>query len=450
VVHGPIPSSGARYRLLRVLGAGFGLAVTFGGVIGMGILRQPGQVATHLPHVGLFLAAWVAGGAYALLGTLSVAELAAMIPRSGGFYVFARRAFGPYPAFVVGWTDWLSVCGTTAGAAIYLGEYAAPLISATAGAQTAVALGAVLAFGVLQWQGIRLGGATQDLTSLLKGLAFLALVASFFALGPRHAVPREGMAWHWPALTAVVLALQALIYTYDGWYNPIYFGEEVEEPGRTQPRAMIGGILSVTAIYLLLNAAVLYVLPIDRLAGQELAIGAAAEAVFGARAATVVSGLTIISMLSLVNANNLMAPRVLYALSRDGLFWKHGTAVNRGGTPTVALVLSTLAALAFIVTGTVDQVIAVLAFFMVTNYTLAFVALFVLRRREPDLARPYRVPLYPWLTGAVLALSLAYLAGAVWSDQENSVYALLVLGASYPAYRLLRWWFGGRAVLEEA
>ncbi|HWW73940.1 MAG TPA: APC family permease, partial [Pyrinomonadaceae bacterium] len=153
-----------RGHLLRVLGVVFGMAVTVGITIGMGILRTPGEVAALLPNAWLFIGVWLLGGVYALLGAFSVAELGTMIPRSGGFYVFARRALGEYPGFVVGWSDWLSTCGTIAVVALVLGEYAGMLVPALAGSEVPVACCVTAAFALLQWRGVRWGGRSQELT----------------------------------------------------------------------------------------------------------------------------------------------------------------------------------------------------------------------------------------------------------------------------------------------
>src|SRR5215212_3028655 len=249
-----VPVEG-RGRLLRVLGVVFGLAVTVGITVGMGILRTPGEVAAQLPNRWLFLGAWLLGGVYALFGAVSVAELGPMIPRSGGFYVFARRALGEYPGFVVGWSDWLSTCGTVAAVALVVGEYAGLLVPALAGRGLAVASVVTVLFALLQWRGVRWGSRSQELTSLLKTLAFAALIAACFAYGGRGLTETQpvqplsvpsGLGW----LTAVVLALQGIIYTYDGWYSTVYFGEEVRDTARSVPRAMVGSVLLVIVVYL--------------------------------------------------------------------------------------------------------------------------------------------------------------------------------------------------------
>jgi len=436
--------------LLRVLGVVFGLAVTVGITIGMGILRTPGDVAKQLPNPWLFIGAWLVGGVYALLGAVSVAELGTMIPRSGGFYVFARRALGEYPGFVVGWSDWLSTCGTVSAVALVVGEYAGVLAPSLKGRELLVASSVTIAFAVLQWRGVRWGSRAQELTSLLKTLAFAALIVACFAFGG-HAngqaandasqaaslsIP-SGLSF----ISALVLALQGVIYTYDGWYSTVYFGEEVEDTARNIPRAMIGSVLLVIGIYLLFNLALVYVLPIRQLAGEKLAAGAAAERIFGPRGATVIGVVAVVSLLASVNGNTMTAPRIIYAMSRDRLFWRGASRVRRGGTPTAALAASTLVAVLMIVfSGTFARLVAALAFFFVTDYTLVFLSVFVLRRREPDAERPYRAWGYPVTTALALAGSIAFLVGAVKDDTENSVFALKLLAISLPVFLLLRLW----------
>ncbi len=428
--------------LLRVLGVGFGLAVIIGNTIGAGIFRAPGSIAGLLPSVWLYLAVWITGGLYALLGAIQIAELGTMLPRSGGQYVFARHALGEYAGFIVGWSDWISTCGSTAAVSLVIGEFSGALVPALKGHAAAIATTIALLFALLQWRGIFWGSSVQNLTSLLKALAFLALIFAAFLVTPQG-VPAASAAQTIPAglplIAAFVLALQAVIYTYDGWTGVVYFSEEVEQPARNIPRSLFGGVFSVIAIYLLVNLALLYVLGIAGIAGQEFAAGAAAQAIFGRHGDTAFRLLTILSMLSGINALHLMATRVLFAMSRDGLFMRRAAIVNRGGTPTFALFTSAGVAVLFIVFGqTFEKVITVLAFFFVANYALSFVAVFVLRRREPERERPYRAWGYPWTTALVLLGSIAFLIGAVASDMRNSLYALTLLALSYPLFRLLK------------
>jgi len=426
--------------LLRVLGVGFGLAVTIGGTIGMGILRTPGEVAKQLPTPTLFIGIWIVGGLYALLGAISVAELGAMIHRSGGFYVFAHRALGNYAGFVVGWSDWMSSCATNALISMVVAEYVGVLFPSLANKQTTVALTIVLMFALLQWRGIRWGSFTQNVTSFAKVIAFAAFVVVAFLYqspAPTTSV-RPPMAHGFALLAAVVIALQGVLYTYDGWYGIIYFGEEIRNPSRDVARSMLGGVISIILIYLVVNLALLHVMPLSEIAGEPLAVGKAAGLIFGRHGDTVIRVLAIVSMLSTINAYTLSAPRVLYAMSCDGLFSHHGTRVNVGGTPTVTLLISTVVGVLFVVSGTFNQVLAVIAFFFVSYYTIAFISVIVLRKREPNLPRPYRVIGYPWTTLIVIAGSIAFLVGAIVSDVvnhgRNSLWALGLLAISYPVY----------------
>lgn len=428
----------ARRRLLTVLGLTFGLAVIIGNTIAAGILRTPGDIAEHLPRFWPFISVWIIGALYALLGANALAELGTLLPRSGGQYVFVRHALGDYAGFIVGWSDWISTCGTAAAVSIVIGEYAIHLVPHLRAVEV-VALSVITVLTLVQWLGVRWGGWAQDVTSLLKALAFLFLIGACFFLGGRNpAASTMEMETEGSLLLAFVLSLQAVIYTYDGWSAVIYFSEEVKEPARNIPRAMFGGVLSVMAIYLLLNVAFLRVVPLATIAGQKLAAGVVAQHLFGPYGDTVLRSLMIVALISAVNSNVLMAPRVLFAMSRDGLFWRGATEVNPGGTPDVALLFSSLLAGIFIVSGRFEQVIAVLAFFFVANYTLSFASLFVLRRREPDAPRPYRAIGHPLTTGLAFLASIAFLAGAVASDTRNSVYSLLLLGLSFPVYLFIK------------
>jgi APA family basic amino acid/polyamine antiporter len=427
-------------HLLRVLGVGFGLAVIIGNTIGAGIFRAPGSIAAQLPSVGPFLLVWLAGAVYAFLGAISIAELGTMIPRSGGQYVFSRYALGEYAGFIVGWSDWISSCGSTAAVALVVGTFSGALFPALEGKGPVIAAAVTIAFALLQWRGIVWGSNIQNLTSLLKALAFLVLIVAAFIFGRGGALTTSATtSTSAVTITAVVLSLQSVIYTYDGWAGVIYFSEEVKHPGRDIPRALFGGVLSIAAIYLLVNVALLYVLPIAQIAGKEFAAGEAANVIFGVYGDTIFRCLTIVSMLSGINALHLMATRVVFAMSRDGLFTKKAAAVNEGGTPAVSLFLSALVAVLFIAFGqTFDVVITVLAFFFVANYILSFISLFVLRQREPEKPRPYRAWGYPVTPALALLGSLLFLAGAVAADTKNSLYALLLLAVSYPVFLLMK------------
>ena len=425
--------------LRRVLGVSFGVAVLVGSTIVLGILRLPGEVAARLPNPALFLGVWVLGGLYALLGAISLAEPGAMVARSGGQYVFVSRGLGRYPGFVVGWSDWFSLCATLALGGMVFTEYLEPLLPALAGRRVPAGVGLVLLFGLLLWRGIRIGDLSQQILTAAKALAFGGLIAACLLLPVPADTASSARAGAAPSsfalMTAMVLALQAVIYTYDGWNGPLYFGEETRDPGRGIPRAMVLGVLLVILIYLLINLAFLRVLGISRMAGDPFVAASAGKALFGNRGDLVIRLLVLIAIVSGMNGIALMAPRILLAMSRDRLLPETLQTVNPGGTPTVAHWTSIAIAAGFIISGTVNSVLALCAFFFVVNYSLSFLSVFALRRKEPDTPRPWRVPWYPFTTGLALLGSLAFLAGSLVSDWSHSWKSLLLLGLSYPVYR---------------
>lgn len=430
--------------LLKVLGPAFGIAVLVGNSIGMGILRTPGEVAALVPSVPLFMAVWVIGGLYALLGALTISELAAMRPRSGGLYPLVQSTVGRYPGFVVGWTDWLATCGSIAAVAIVLGEYVAPLIPQLAGHEKLTACCVVLAFGLLQWRGIRIGDATQKATSLIKALALigLAVVALVVSAGSTKVPDVAAASLVVPSgialAGALIVSLQSAIVTYDGWTGPIYFSEELQNPGRDIPRTMISGVLLVMAIYLLLNAAFLAAIPLGEMAGDPFVAASAAARLFGPTGDTVLRIVMIISLIASVNALVLMASRIPFAMSRDGLLPAVLNRVNPGGTPVPALLAAIVMSIGLILTNTFNTVLAMLAFLFVANYALTFSTVFILRVRQPNAPRPFRVPGYPFVPALALAGSVAFIVAALLSDFTSSLIAVGLVALSWPVYRMFR------------
>jgi basic amino acid/polyamine antiporter, APA family len=448
------PSS--RGRLLKVLGMWFGISAAIGNTIAAGIVRAPGDIAQWLPNIYLFFGVWVVGGLYALAGASSLAELGAAIPRSGGQYNFSRRALGEYAGFIVGWSDWLSTCGTAAAVAIVIGEYSGQLIPVLGGHVKLIAVLIIVGFFILQWRGIKWGSGTQLVTAAMKTFAFVIVVAACFLFGGHAHASSSAMAAAapplpsgWPLALAVLLGLQAVFYTIDGWDGIIYFGEEVRNPGRDIPRAIFGSVATIMGIYLLINAAVLYVLPISQIAGNTFVLGTAAEKIFGAYGDTVIRSIMVVSLLSCLNANQLFCSRTLYAMSCDRLFFRSFTRVNKGGTPTLCLLLSTIVGVLFVL-GSFEIVIAMLSFFFVANYTLSYASLFALRKKEPQMERPYRAWGYPWTTGIALFASALFLIASIVPDLKDALtsgkvwppspamLAFLILLLSYPVFRALK------------
>lgn len=446
-----------RGKLLQILGVWFGIAVAIGNAIAAGIVRTPGDIAKMLPNAWLFIGVWVIGGLYAFCGASSLAELGAAIPRSGGQYNFSRRAISEYAGFIVGWSDWLSTCGTAAALSIVIAEYTRYFLPPLGGHEISFSVAIILGFFFLQWRGLRWGSRTQLLTSAIKAIAFVVLVAACFALGghernatPNTMSPLGAVPSGWEFVIALLLSLQSVVYTIDGWHGVVYVAGELRNPGHDVPRAIFGSVFSVMGIYLLLNLAVLYVLPMNVIAGNDFALGAAAEHIFGRYGDPVIRSVMIVSMLSSMNANQIFCTRTLHAMSCDGLFFSGASRVNKGGTPVMALFLSTVAGILFLLTGTFERVIDMLAFFFVANYTLSYASLSLLRRHEPDMPRPYRAWGYPWTTGIALLASAVFLIASIVTDMQGArasghfwppspaVLALAVLLLSYPVFRILK------------
>lgn len=438
-----------RGKLLQILGVGFGIAVAVGNTISAGIVRTPGTIAAILPSVPLFFSVWILGVLYALVSAFQLAELGAAIPKSGGQYNFARRAIGDYAGFIVGWSDWLSTCGATGAVGIVIGEYMAHMFPVLAGDLRIkiTAVSVILLFALLQWKSISLGSKVQNVTTVLKGLAFIVIVIACFTVGghAHRAMETASAATQasiiLPAgaalITAILFGVQSTIYTYDGWDGAIYFGDEIKNPGVMVPKAIFASLFSIFVIYMLINTAVIYVLPMNQIAGNNFSLGLAAERVFGEHGDFIFRSIMVLALFSSINALHLIAARVIYAMSRDGLFFRQVSRVNPGGTPSLGLLLSALVAVAFAIFS-FERVIAMLAFFFVTNYLLSFISLLILRRREPQMDRPYRAWGYPWTTALALIGSIAFLIESVREDRTNSIYTLLALACSYPVYRVLK------------
>jgi basic amino acid/polyamine antiporter, APA family len=434
------PSRRPKGHLLRILGVTFGIAVIVGGTIATGILRTPGEVAAGLRNSGLVMAVWIIGGIYAFFCTLAVTELGTMLPQAGGWYVYSRRAFGPYGGFLVGCSDWIMQSTAMAYLAVAFGEFTVELQPAFRGNVKLIAVSALVILTLLNWLGLRSGSRTQELTSLVKVLALLGFVAACFTLSPNsassapyvtpEAIPRTGV------LLSLVGALQAVIITYDGWYQAIYFTEEDEDPSHNLPRSSIIGVVACIAVFLLVNAALLRVLPMAQLAASKMPAADAAMAVLGSRSKQFILLISMVAAISTINALFLSTPRILFGMSRDGLLPRQVTTVNAGGTPSTALFLGAAVAIALALSGSFETLIAIASFLFVAVYLSGFCSLFVLRVREPNLPRPFKLWGYPWTNLGVLLASAAFLIASVLGDRKNALIALILIALSYPIYRI--------------
>jgi len=437
------PTAAKSGKLLKILGVGFGIAVGIGGTVGVGILRNPGGVAEQIPSVWLIMLAWTLGGVYCLLGANYLAELATMIPKAGGFYVYAHRAFGSYGGFVVGWSDWINNTLGLSFISIVFGEYAAKLFAPNlSGGRIIFSVSVVIAIALLNLIGLRAGCETQKITSFLKALALIAFVAACFIFGGQQmavdvapAAPASSTGFFTPFF-AFILAFQMVLSTYDGWYSPIYFSEEDTNPSQNLPRSMFGGIAAIIAIYLLVNLALIYVLPMSQLAGSKFAGGDAMSLMFGDRGAQILTILALLSLIGIINAIMMMAPRIMFALGRDGLFTQRAAGVSQGGTPVFALITTAFCVIVLSSVGTFELLLAVGQFFLVVITILLIVSLFILRRREPALPRPFRAWGYPYAPLLMLVFAVLLFFGYIVSNPYPSLYALILLAVSYPLFRL--------------
>jgi APA family basic amino acid/polyamine antiporter len=428
--------------LQRILGIGFGLAMVFGTMVGVGILRLPGTVAAALGDRTLIMVAWGLGGLYALMGAVSITELAAMIPEAGGFRVYARRAFGEGIVFAVGWVDWLGCVATVAYVAVtavaFLGTLWHP-------ATIYPRAGAILILGIftgIHWIGLRIGSSFTATISVAGGVTLMILVTGCLLAAPVSgpaAAPLPTTAASLPLMSismifAMVPALRAVLTAYDGWYAPIYMAEENADPARALPRAIIGGTLLVVALYLLINVALLRVLPLPVLAASDLPAAEAARIILPRGGAELVTLISLLAVLSLLNNVLLMAPRVLFSIGRDGLLTERAAVVSRGGTPRMALALTSVFVVVLILTGSFEQIIALYAVLFLLLYVSAFLAVFVLRHRLPTVQRPFKVPGYPFSTAIVLLGSIAFLIAAIAEDPRSGLIAAIFLACCAPAY----------------
>ena len=428
-------------QLRRILGLGFGLAFAFGTMIGVGILRLPGVVAAAAGDQTTVIVCWCIGGLYALMGAVSVSELAAMYPETGGMRIYPRRAFGERVGFIVGWADWLAIVATAAYAAVSAADFGTKLWPTAAGWERLVAVVVICAFGAMHAIGLRLGRSITAVASLAIGVLFLVLVVGCFLRAPVDSSASAAVValpvargFSIASVLLIVPAMRSIVTAYDGWYAPIYTAEECVDAAKTLPRAMIGGAALVTCLYVAINVALMRVLPLPVLAASTLPAADAARIVLPHGADTVMTVLSLVIVLSLVNGQALMGPRVLLSLAREGWIPSQFAQIGNGGTPQAALAVTMLAAGLLILTGSFAQIIDLFTVLAVLNYVFVFLSVFVLRYKAPDMLRPYQAWGYPLSTLVVLLGSLAFLAAAIAEDWRSGATAAIFLALCIPAY----------------
>lgn len=422
-------------ELPRVLNSLLGAAIVVGGAIGVGILRTPGIIAAQLGQPLLIIAAWVVSGLLALVGANCLAELAAALPRAGGPYVYAGRAFGRFGGIAVGWADWLVSTTAVATISVTIAEYVIGGLHSPALTHV-MAVGLIAAFALLNWFGLEVGARTQQVLSLLKvgGLIGLAILALSLGKGglSGHGAPIAG----YPGLLLAVSAFVIIHETYAGWNSSVYFSEEDKDAARNVPRALFWGILAIIVSYVLFNLGLLAILPMDVLATSKLPAADAAQRIFGSSGQTVVRVFAILSLGGILNVVIMFTPRILFGMSRDGLLPSRLSKLNRAGVPGVAMLACIVPAMVLAAGLAFETLFSVTAFLGLTVNLVVFAAYFQLRRTEPKLERPFRAFGHPWLPLLITAISAVLWGAFVIADPLSSSIAVTAMLLGWPLFGL--------------
>ena len=419
---------GATGELLRILGIGFGLAVVIGGIVGQGIMRTPGIVAGALPGEAWVLGAWVLGGLIILIDACATVELGASVPRSGGPYVFAARAFGPTAGAMLGWADALNYILGMSYVSVVFAEYAQRLGVAPALPTGVLAVLLIAILASINWTGTRSSGRSQIAGTALKGIGLTLLVLVLWltpggkgAAPAAHALP--------PVLTiaAIGTAMRAIAITYGGWNAAVYCSEEMCQPERNIVRVTFGGIGLVILLYLAVNGALFHVLSREQIAASNLPVADAAAAALGSASGKVITVLAILAVVTICNLMVMFVSRIVFAMARNAILPSFLTRVSKSGTPRMALLCSTVIAAFLASSGSYERLIAIGAPFLIGVPAITDLAAIAMRVREPDLERPFKMPLFP--LPAVVGFTVnALLVGAiVYEDPLDSSLGLGLL-----------------------
>jgi amino acid transporter len=426
--------------LPRRLGLLSAIAVLVGSTIGTGIFRTPASIATRVPDETLYLLLWVAGGFFSLCGALTLAELAAALPRTGGVFVYLREGWGRLPAFMFGWAELVIIRASALGAiSTAFAEYLLRFIGEphTISVQTAggpveqsaptvhyIAAAAIVVVAVLNILGIRLGALVQNLTTGTKYAALVILVLAAFLIGgsdSTRAVTEAAPLASSISTSMVGLAFISLLWAYDGWADVTFVGGEVQRPERFLPITLIGGTIAVIAIYLLANLAYIHLLGIDQIAGSKLVAADAATRIIGDTGAKLTSLAVMISAFGTLNGSMMTGPRIFFAMADDGLFFKKIASVHpRFKTPYVAITLAATMAVAFVMVQNFEQLADTFVLGIWPFYAGAVAAVYALRKKRPDLNRPYKTLGYP-VTPILFILAVTFLIGNAIYDDLNAV-----------------------------
>jgi amino acid transporter len=429
-------------RLHRRLGLWSAGAVLVGITIGSGIFRVPAGTAGILGVPGAVMLAWVLGGTIALTGALTVAELAAALPRSGGVFAFLLEAFGPLPAFLFGWSELAVLRAAALGAiATIFAEYLGYFLHFDPPTVRKVAAVAIIGIGLLNYVGVRAAARVMNLVTIAKFAAIVLLGTLAFAAGDGNADHFRPVWTGGVSLSLVATALVPIMWTYDGWADVSFMSGEVRDPGRTLPRALIVGTLAIIAIYLLINAAYVYLLPLPVMAESRLVAATAAERIpsLGSSGAALVSALVMVSCFGSLNGSMMAGPRIFFAMADRGLFFQSVARVSpRFGSPSAAIWLATGLGVVYVLLNDFQQLADKFILGIWPFYALSVAGVYVLRRTRPELPRPYRTVGYPVTPALFLLASVGMVVNALLTDPVNTGITFAIIGAGVPVFYLWR------------
>ncbi|HET7460729.1 MAG TPA: amino acid permease [Longimicrobium sp.] len=437
----PETAAAAADRLPRRLGVWSAAAVLVGSTIGSGIFRIVGGqngVADRVGSVGAMSLLWLLGALVALVGALTIAELATMFPRSGGVYVFIREGYGPLPAFLFGWTELLVIRPSALGAiAVLFAEYGDKFFHYGDLGTRVVAGAAILVLGLANIRSVNWGAAVQNLSTAAKVLAISGLAVAAFIFGRGGGALAGPIEWSPLSWSGFGLALVSVMWAYDGWADLTFISGEVKDPARTLPRAIIGGVLAIVAIYVAVNLAYLFVLTVPQMVASKLVAADAATAVFGGAGASVVAAMVMLSAFGALNGSMMTGPRIFFAMADDGNFFRPIAAVHpKYRTPYAAILLATALGIAYVSFRTFEQLADAFILGIWPFYALAVGAVYILRARRPDFPRPYRTWGYPVVPAIFLLASIGMLLNALISDPWITLICFGVILAGIPVYLL--------------
>jgi len=427
-----------QHGLLKILGVGFGVAVSIGAIIGSGILRAPSVIAADISGVGIIMALWVFGGVHAALGANILAELGTSLPKSGGPYIYAHRVYGDVGGLVVGWADALAYIAGVAAASVSFAEFLPLLLPEAALHKSAIAVALLFAIYAANIAGLREGRAIQMVTSFTKAaMLFLFILAAILVAAPKE--PANAIAssavWSWGSL---VLAYKLVYGAYAGWGTPLAFSGENESPGRSIPRALFLGIALTAVLFIGINAALFLALGRAGVAASPLPFTTVLSRFGGALPSALFALTAMITVASCANANAMGGSRVLFAMAEDALLPRMLSNVNRGGSPVFAFLLSGTVAVVLAATGAFALVFGLIATLDTATAVFVETGFFILRRREPDLARPYRAFGYPWIPALGLMVDATVLCLIAVADVRGIVFAVGLVVLCVPLAMIAR------------